>query len=192
MKQKKMLVPVIIVVSMLLIPSITLATPSANILYDETDLGNGWWQYDYTVENTSTGNWGLFELELTFKDDFGNYFYTPVTDSALPTGWGEWYGRGWQDVNSTNFRRAYSFTDNQYDTTYDITPGNSLSGFSFAINTPAGSIPYKAFFRDLTAQYPSYQYVNGETTLVPEPGTLLLLGSGFMGLAFYDRRKFRK
>lgn len=31
-----------------------------------------------------------------------------------------------------------------------------------------------------------------EITAVPEPGTLLLLGSGLIGLTFYSRRKFRK
>jgi len=39
---------------------------------------------------------------------------------------------------------------------------------------------------------PMTGFVGNGTTSVPEPNTMILLGSGLLGLAFYGRRKFKK
>ncbi len=173
--KKKVVLFTFIISCVLLISSLSWADAGASVLFNETNVGPDLWKYDYIFSNTSSGpgNWNLFNLEFTFGQN------TPVTGSALPPSWGEGFGRGWHDVTGTNFRHAYSKTISD-----DITPGNSLSGFSFIINYQAGSIPFKAYFRDLSGTTPSYTYVDGTTAVAPEPvsSLLFLIGGIPLGL----------
>jgi hypothetical protein len=132
MKGKKSLVLVIAVISLFLAFSIAFAAPSANILYYETDLGNGWWQYDYIFYNTSTTGEALYSVYL-----YPNW--STVDWLSIPTGWDStlW---GFTPIE-TDFIDTYST-----DSSYDIVAGSFLNGFSFKINYRAGDISYDAFF----------------------------------------------
>lgn len=68
-----------------------------------------------------------------------------------------------------------------------ISPDNFIvtnaNGWNFAMHI-AGFTNY--------GQTTSAFFADGTTTPVPEPGTMLLLGSGLIGLAGWGRKKFRK
>ena len=49
MRLSKILVSLILL--LLITPVYVMAIPSAEFLYTESDLGGGWWKYDYTLLN---------------------------------------------------------------------------------------------------------------------------------------------
>ncbi len=176
MKQRKLLVTTIIMLSMLFIfSSPALATPNASILYLETDLSGGLWQYDYTFYNTSTADEYLYKVYLDFSQEL------TATGSPLPTGW---YGTVWEGENIN----ATSLDAMTIDQSYDIAANDYLGGFGFTVNYQVGNISYTAEFDD----HAGTQYVtSGTTTLVPEPisTVLFLSGGATLALRNYLRRK---
>ncbi|MEW6599842.1 MAG: PEP-CTERM sorting domain-containing protein [Nitrospirota bacterium] len=136
-----------------------MASSGASILYSETNIGGGLWQYDYTFNNTSDAGEYLFSVFFTFAQD------TSFTKIALPAGWDGilWDGNTW----TTSFTDTYST-----DPLYDIAAGNSLGGFSFKVDYRAGNIAYDAYFSDDSI-------VSGTTAPVaPEPVSSILFAVG--------------
>jgi hypothetical protein len=105
------------------------------------------------------------EFEYTFTLD------TPVS-LGMGTYWIEIYG------DTT----GYSSSNDFFSRWGNLDPINGIDGLAWTTASAPGT----------NWQYDTTGNIAIEITAVPEPGTLLLLGSGFMGLAFYGRRKFRK
>lgn len=165
------------------------AIPSSQSLYQEYDLGGGLWRYDYTLYNTSD------PVENTGYNlyDFFLYFDSTVTLSVIlsPADW---------DFNSNesppasgnyhDFIDWFSTLPGEPPTGADIAPGGFLGGFSLTSDTRLASLSYDVF---LTNPDPTLDPVlySGNTASVPEPSTVLLIGSGLIGLAGL-RRRFSK
>ena len=174
--KKIFLVLIINIVSLFLVSSLAFTSPSANIVYNETDLGGGLWQYNYyLLHNTSTNNEYLYSVDLLFNQ------WATVNGLPLPTGWDSTV---WEGLNYTNFIVTFST-----DTGYDIAAGDLLSGFSFKIDHQAGSIPYNAYFDDHQGGISN----TSGYTVAPEPvsSILFLSGGGIFVVRNYLRRKIQ-
>jgi len=171
MKIKNLVIAAIVAASLLMTSTMALAAAKANIWSLETDLGNGLWQYDYTIENISTSGEYLYGFLADFTQS------TTFTGFSLPAGWeGVAY-------NPTDFVGAYTIAG-----IYDIAPGSSLSDFSFTIDHRAGDLDYTAYFDNHSGRRNTFI---GSTTVVPEPvsSTLFLIGGVALGVRTYLKRK---
>lgn len=180
MRPLKIIYVILVLASFITFSSnIAQATPSAQPLYYEFDLGGGLWRYDYTLYNTSDpiadAGFDLFDFFLTFDPT------RSLTMITLPTGWEIIAGAGLADIFSANPGPSPIGTD--------IAPGESLSGFSFAFNYRAGDLPFETLFVNPLGDPASYA---GTTAPVPEPSTLLLLGSGVGAITYLRGKKVFK
>ena len=200
MKMRLSYILVSLILVLLITPVYVMAIPSAEFLYTETDLGGGWWQYDYTLYNTTSladGSYNIFDVGLYF-DDF--YDFEGI---SLPSGW-DGTPAPWTDLSNTDFINAYSLNLGVPPFGTDIQPDSSLSGFSFKIMHQAGDITFDVLLTlptdapDCADTDSCNPYQSGGTTRgispVPEPGTILLVGVGLtliLLLTMIDRLRFR-
>jgi hypothetical protein len=183
MKMGNVITTLIVTISLLLFSQAATAATNASILYDETALDNGYWQYDYTFANLSTNNEYLYGVQLYFGDLY------EVSDTHTGGAW----GGSWGMANATFFLETHS--SNYAD---DIATGNSLSGFSFTTkNQLVGNISYSAFFdehngnRTYTSGTTAAGTFNG-TPVVPEPVSTVLFLTGGATMAFRYRQKRKR
>jgi hypothetical protein len=154
------------------------AIPSADFRYTETSLGSGVWHYDYTLYNSSDpitdAGFDIYDVFLSLDPA------RILTASALPAGWDSFGGTG-------GFFEAFSLAP---PVGADIAPGASLSDFSFDMDYRAGKLPFEVLFvnpGDLGNPMSLSGTTSPETTPVPEPSTIILLGLG-MGVILLNRR----
>jgi hypothetical protein len=136
----------------------------------ETDTFNSSEGWNYVITNGAEG-WGLYSL------DYSTIKYTNV-DSLNPGNYIYRTGQAW---------RGGGVGDKIGDATYDPTG----TGLNITFNSG------NEFFADDVGFHWTMQcgndVVEGKANApVPEPGTMILLGSGLIGLAGYGRKRFRK
>jgi len=160
-----------------LLPFNTWASPSAQAIYSESFSG-GLWKYDYILYNTSDP---IADAEYNLSD-FALYIDGSVMLSTIvsPNDW---------DFNSdlSSFISWMSLSLGA-----DIAPGTSLSGFSFESDTQLFSSLFDVYLTDPKDLGNPFLY-NSSTLItppIPEPATLLLIGSGLAGLGYLRGRRF--
>ncbi len=185
MKKISILVMALALVAMLMMVPATQASISANILYSETDLGGGFWQYDYLFENTSSvGDSHPYLQEV----DLYPGGQTTVTVLNMPADWTSYTFTGKADLNTpvvTDYLEMYSGI-----LSADVSPGSLLGGFVFTADYQLGNIAYDAVFSD-HGTLEAFTTISGTTSVVPIPGAVWLLASGLAGLVGIRRKMGR-
>ena len=181
MRRRKYLFKMLIVISLFMLAQSALASPSASILYDETELSGGYWQYDYTFLNTSSSEY-LYSVRLEFSESL---------EVSNPTLGASWEGM-WGNLSPTIFLETHSINNAN-----DIAAGNELSGFSFRTNSQIGNVAYTTFFddhnsgRSFTTEITALNVI-GNVAVVPEPISTVLFLSGGATMAFRYRQKRKR
>lgn len=184
---RKYLVRSIYLMLFVLLSNPVWAIPMAEIQYLETDLGDGFFQYDYFITNTTDPSTDpgldIFEVFFTFESA------VEITIVSLPTDW---------DSNPLidspeliDFADVFSISFGASPVGADIGPGMTLGGFNFVFNPQVGNTEFIASFWDsINAEFGGE--FSGTTAPVPEPATILLLASGITGLGIFGRKRFKK
>ena len=152
----------------------------ADIRYTETVLGEGLWQYDFTVENMSSMDDShpyLWKVDLEFE----NHAYVILLNN--PTNWSAGTFDGYLP-DTTDYVTMYSDAS-----AFDVFPGGLLTGLSFTADYQLGVIDYVAWFSDHgTIPDELSVFFEGTASPVPVPAAVWLLGSGLIGLAGLRRK----
>jgi len=149
------------------------------ITYDTTNLGGGRWEYTYNILNDTLG--APIE-EFTIYFDYGLY-----SDLSIDTPKANWDGLTVNPdlilgIPQPGYYDALSLVSG-------IAPGSTESGFLVSFNWLGTGTPGVQYFEIVNPS--DFSVVDsGNTTPVPEPGTMMLLGSSLLGLIGLRRKIF--
>jgi hypothetical protein len=148
---------------------------ATTILYDLSNLGGTTWEYTYTVTNDSMSS-AIEEFTIYFN--LGSYDNLAATSSLA----------SWDQlaINPDPSLPADGFYDALTLAT-GIAPGATESGFSVSFDWLVAGIPGSQLF-DVFDPITFDVVDSGNTAVIPEPGTFLLLGSGIIGLIGIRKR----
>lgn len=152
-----------------------LALPTAQALYTET-YAEGVWRQECTLYNLAdpTGGFDIFDFFLVFD--------SAKTLSAVSSPAG-WTSTGWEPMdNETYFVEWFSLSSET-----DIYPGDCLSGIAVTSVFQLGSLSFEALFTNPDGDPLRWEGKTTPMISVPEPGSVLLLVFGLVGLAFLSR-----
>jgi hypothetical protein len=151
---------------------------ATTINYDLANLGGNRWEYTYAVTNDSMSS-DIEEFTIYFN--LGSYDNLVVT-SPLAS-WDELVAQPDPALTDDGYYDALTLATG-------ISPAATDSGFSVSFDWLVAGIPGTQFF-DVVDPITFDVLDSGSTvaaTAVPEPGTLLLLGSGIIGLIGIRKR----
>jgi hypothetical protein len=176
-----------IVFGLVLVLGMALPAAATEILYTLTDLGSGNWEYDYTVSNTQLAV-PLGDFVVYFPDvASSSYLDYTLISSTEPTGWTGFLSQP-SAIDLGGYYEAYNWST-------PIGVGATLSGFSvqfhYAGTAELGSQYFEVYDENLALVDSDYTKAGGGPPVVPEPSTIILLGSGIAGLGM-ARKKLRK
>lgn len=174
----KALIPTLLLSIFIWICGISSASAISIATYSNTFDGVSLWTYAMTVED---------------MDPDPLYDFVVYTGAVIPTTASDLSGVGWNTSMGTDF------VDWMANFGSEIAPGSSMGGFWFTYTGTStddlGPLPYKTitWHDDPFGGYanPSFDGMTQlASTPVPEPGTLILLSSGLVGIGLMWKRRF--
>lgn len=156
----------------LMIIGVSSGARASTVTFSATPVGGGLFQYSLTVISTGEPNQPIAGLNiLNGNTVFG---LTPSSIITAPPNWSFFSPDPDIGANELNF---FSLSPSA-----DVSVGGSLGGFTFLSMTNPGTISGSQFAFDLVPQS-GPNCCTGTAEPVPEPTTILLLGTGLTAVA---------
>jgi hypothetical protein len=151
---------------------------ATTILYDLSisNIGGNRWEYTYSVTNDSMSS-AIEEFTIYFNLGL----YDNLTVGNPPADWDAIVTQPDLNLSDDGFYDALALATG-------IVPGATVSGFSVSFDWLVAGIPGIQYFEVVNPLNIEEVLDSGNTAPVPEPGTLLLLGSGLIGLIGIGRK----
>jgi hypothetical protein len=156
------------------------ATPVAGLEYLLTDAGGGLFRYDFTLRNQgdplADAGYDAYDLGLFFSPT------ATLVSSALPV--------GWDLIAGIDFVDAFSLLPGASPFGSDIAAG-ALANFSFVFDNQLSNLAFQVLFSNPLDPINPVTF-NGVATAVPEPMSLLLIGTGLGSIVVARRIRRRR
>lgn len=151
---------------------------ATTIHYDVTNVSANTWEYSYTVNNDTLG----FDIEeFTVYFESGLYQNLAITDVNAVPGWDPLTVEPDNFLNNDGFYDALAMGGG-------LAPGNGIGGFTVRFEFLGTGMPGSQLF-EVVDPLDFTVLDSGQTSLVPLPAAIWLLGSGIIGLAAFARRR---